>query len=255
MGVPMKKEGRPAVDNFEGWEDGIEGHERPQGAGIIQGVLLKFGNDAAWTTRDQEEISPDLELVVVDLARVTQRWQDGQAVETRILEPGEKFPDVDAMNEAIPRTEWIEGPTGEPRGPWQNQHLVYLLDLQTMDRFTFATGTTGGRIAVRELRDKLVWMRRLRGPNVYATVTLGDTFMPTKFGGRQRPHFTIVRWVRLGSEVPVEAAALPAPAETAALPLVESPPVAEDLNDDLPDDLAPPKPAKVVKVGKHTKVG
>ena len=38
-------------------------------------------------------------------------------------------------------------------------------------------------------------MRRLRGQHVYPVVTLSNTFMNTKHGGRQRPHFVIKRWV------------------------------------------------------------
>ncbi|HMF06895.1 MAG TPA: hypothetical protein VKE72_07775, partial [Methylocella sp.] len=195
----MKKD--PAsIDNFAGWEDGVEGDDQPQNAGIIQGSLVKFTNEAAWVTRDGDELSANLELVAVDVARVVQRWQDQQPIETIILEPHQKFPDIEEMNEKIPHKEWVKGPDGQLRGPWQAQHILYLLDPNTMDKLTFPTGTTGGRIAIRELRDKLVWMRRLRGPNVYPVITLADKYMNTRFGGRQRPHFVIRRWVRLGGD-------------------------------------------------------
>ena len=161
---------------------------------------MKFTNEAQWTTRDDDEIATDLELIAVDVQRVVQKWQDGLPAETRILEPGEKFPDLEALNAEVPQSEWVEGPDGKLRGPWQAQHILYLLDPGTMDKYTFPTGTVGGRIAVGELRDKLIWMRRTRGPNVYPVVTLSDTHMRTRFGGRQRPHFKIVRWVRLGGE-------------------------------------------------------
>src|SRR6516162_4538713 len=114
MSALVKKE-LPTVDNFAGWEDGVEGHERPEGAGVIQGTLVKFTNDSAWVTRDDDEIPSDLELVAVDVARVVQRWENGSPVETRVLEPGEKFPDIEAMNDAIPRDQWGEGPDGKPR--------------------------------------------------------------------------------------------------------------------------------------------
>src|SRR6516162_6894080 len=198
--VTLLKKDPTSIDNFAGWEDGVEGDDRPDGAGIIQGNLVKFSNEAMWVTRDGDELSADLELVAVDVGRVVQKWQDQQPVDTIILQPHQKFPDVEEMNEKVPKEEWVEGPDGKPRGPWQAQHILYLLDLKTMDKFTFPTGTTGGRIAVGELRDKLVSMRQLRGPGVYPLVSLGDTFMKTKWGGRQRPHFQIVRWVRLGGE-------------------------------------------------------
>ena len=136
------------------------------------------------------------------------------------------------------------------RGPWQGQHVLYLLDPKTMDKYSFPTGTTGGRIAVRDLRDKTMWMRRLRGPNVYAVITLADMFMNTKYGGRQRPSFKIVRWVRLGGEGG-EVEALPGPSTPQPtqqpaqqdLPPVAEPSLAEEMDDEIPDfgeSAAPP---------------
>jgi hypothetical protein len=261
MSALVKKE-MPAVDNFAGWEDGVEGHERPEGAGIIQGTLVKFTNDSTWVTRDDDELPSDLELVAVDVARVVQKWEDGSPVETIPLEPGQKFPDVDAMNAEIPQDQWGEGPDGKPRGPWQAQHILYLVDLKTMDKYTFATGTVGGRIAVGDLRDKLVWMRRVRGPAVYPIVTLADKFMNTKFGGRQRPHFQIVRWVKLGGEG-VEALPPPPATPTPAVTLapVQEPTLAEEMNDSIDDlpglgtaESTSPKPAKAsVKAAPNRK--
>jgi hypothetical protein len=240
------KQEATAVDSFAGWDDSTEGQERSEGAGLIQGVLLKFSNSATWITRDDDAIEPTLELVAVEVLRVVQKWCDGKPVETKILGPGEKFPDIEAMNEAIPRDEWVEGPTGDLRGPWQSQHILYLVDLQTMEKYTIALGTVGGRRAIGELRDKIVWMRRVRGPNVYPVVTLSDTFMPTRCGGRQRPDFKIVRWVRLGGEggegVNVEALPPPStPAPAVTLAPVQEPSIEEDFDDELPGDLAPPK--------------
>jgi hypothetical protein len=235
----IKKE-TAVVDGFGGYEDGVEGHDRPQGAGLIQG-LTKFTNEATWE-RDDEEIPSDLELIAADVVRVVQRWEDGRPAETRILEPGEKFPDIEALNEAVPRSEWAEGPDGKPRGPWQAQHILYLVDPETMDKYTYLTGTTGGGIAIRELVNKVTWIRRLKGDNVYAVVTLGDTFMKTRFGGRQRPHFKIVRWTRLGGEgdavealPPPPATPTPAQQTTADVPLVPEPSLAEEMNDSIDD--------------------
>jgi hypothetical protein len=248
MGAQLMKTELAVVDGFEGYEDGVEGVDRPEGAGLIRDTLLKFSNEAVWVTRDEEEIASDLELIAVNVIRVVQRWQDGKPVETIILEPHQKFPDITEMNEKVPREDWLEGPDGHPRGPWQAQHILYLLDPASMGKFTYPTGTVGGRIAISELVDKTVWMRRTRGSNVYAVVTLADKHMKTKFGGRQRPHFEIVRWVRLGGEGEGDVQALPAPTPAApqtSVTSVPEPSPAEDFNDDLPDDLAAPKkPAK-----------
>jgi hypothetical protein len=268
------KKDQTSVDNFAGWDDGIEGDDRPEGAGIIQGSLVKFTNEAMWVTRDGDELPADLELVAVDVGRVVQKWRDGQPVETIVLEPHQKFPDVEELNEKVPKKEWVEGPDGNMRGPWQAQHILYLLDPRTMDKFTFPTGTTGGRIAVRDLVDKTTWMRRLRGPNVYAVVLLSDAFMNTKWGGRQRPHFKIVRWVSLGSEggqvealpPPVDKPVQPTPEPELPLKEVKEPIIQEDMNDDLPDDLkadekepipktAPPHPTARRNLKKPAKTG
>jgi hypothetical protein len=147
MSTKLMKKEAAVIDGFEGWEDGVEGVERPE-AGIIQGTLVKFTNEATWETRDGDTIGNDLELIAVGLERVVQKWCDGKPIETSILDPGQKFPDIEEMNEKIRREDWIEGPTGELRGPWQAQHVLYLLDPATMDQFTIATGTVGGRIAV-----------------------------------------------------------------------------------------------------------
>jgi hypothetical protein len=174
----------------------------------VHGWPSRMTSRGSTTTK---EISKDLEFIVVDRARVLQKWgPDGMPIagETRFLEPKEKWPDVDAMNEEAPKSEWRDGPNGL-QGPWQCQHVIYLLDPQTLDKFTYPTNTVGGHICVGDLSDRIKNMRRLRGAHVYPVVTLSDTFMNTRHGGRERPHFVIKRWVMLG---PSETA-LPAPPE------------------------------------------
>jgi hypothetical protein len=230
----------PNTDGFQGYEDGVEGDDRQQSSSVIQGSVVKFTNEAAWVTRDGEELTPTLELVAVDVGRVVQKWQDQQPVETIILEPGQKFPNLEELNEKTPRNEWTEGPDGKPRGPWQSQHIAYLLNPLTMDRYSFPTGTVGGAIAIRDLVDKTNWMRKMRGAHVYPVVTLSDTFMKTRFGGRQRPNFLVKRWIELGNEGP----ALPAPTSPPIQPgvhpgvhKVEPPSLKEEMGDDLSDFL------------------
>jgi hypothetical protein len=90
----------------------------------------------------------------------------------------------------------------------QAQHIAYVLNPATLDRYCWPTGTTGGKIAIRELVDKTKWMRRFRGAGCYPVVTLSNVFMNTRFGGRQRTHLVIKRWTSLdagGNSVPVPA--------------------------------------------------
>jgi hypothetical protein len=250
MSNQLMKTTSAAVDGFGGYEDGIEGHERPANAGLMQGTVVKFTNEAAWVNREEDEIDDNLELIAADVQRVVQFWKDGHPTETRILEAGEKFPDLEALNAEVPQSEWVEGPDGKLRGPWQAQHILYLLDPLTMDKYTFPTGTVGGRIAITELRDKIVWMQKTRGPNIYAVVTLADKHMNTRFGGRQRPHFNIVKWTRLGGEGGEEIAALPSPSSA---PAVQEPSLAEEMNDSVDELFVEPekKPAKAKRSSKE----
>jgi hypothetical protein len=210
------------LDGFEGFEDAIEGGEKDRAPSLIQGTLVKFTNEGTWTTREGDELSSALELVAIDIRRVVQKWIDGQPVETMELESGQKWPDIDKLNAKAPRKEWSEGFDGEPRGPWQAQYLVYLLDPKTMARLTYATGTRGGGIAVRDLAERTKWMRLYCGDHVYPVIALADVFMRTKFGGRQRPHFDTKRWVALGSDSPPQLTG----------PKTVTPPTARDVTDD-----------------------
>jgi hypothetical protein len=223
-----------ALDGFTGFEDAHEGDDRPQGGGVIQGTLIKFSNEGAWITGDGDEMSPTLKLVAHDAARIVQKWIDQIPKETIFVAPGEKFPDVNAMNEKAPKSEWREDLNGRMVGPWQAQHLLYLVNPETLDKYTYPTSTVGGSIAIRELADKVRWMRRHRGPNVNAVVTLSDTHMNTRFGGRQRPHFKIMHWIGVDDGETALAPSKPA-APAIKSHEVKEPSLAEEMNDELPD--------------------
>jgi hypothetical protein len=104
----LKSQNLPSVAVGDGFESHHEGDERP---GVIQGTIVKFTNEATWVTRDADELPADRELIATDIIRVVQKWLDGMPVETRILAPGENFPDLEALNEAAPKSERAEGPT------------------------------------------------------------------------------------------------------------------------------------------------
>jgi hypothetical protein len=192
---------RRQLDAFETYEDAIEGGGDQQPTNqVIKGTRIKFTNEAVWVTHEGEEISADLELVAVGVCRTVQKWNDQVPVENIVLQPGQKFPDIEKLNAQTPHEDWIIGPDGKPRGPWQALHVIYLLNPATMDQFSFPTGTIGGRICIRELVERTQWMRCFRGANVFPVVTLSDTFMNTRFGGRQRPHFLIKSWITLSGQ-------------------------------------------------------
>jgi hypothetical protein len=182
----------------DGFEDAGEGFDSSPNR-LIQGDLIKFTNQATWVTRGGAEVSGIFELVAVNVIRVVQKWKDGQPIESRVLGLGEKL-NLKELNAAVPQSEWRVGPDGKLRGPWEAQFLVYLLNPETAERFTYATGTIGGEIAVRELIYRVSWKRKFCGEQVYAVVSLSTVPWKTRYGTRQRPHFVIERWEGLSSD-------------------------------------------------------
>jgi hypothetical protein len=103
-----------------------------EGDRMIRGSLLKFV-DGLWSTRDGEPI-PEL-LLVMNITRGLQRWQDGMPVETIMQKPGITLPDVDDLNAAVPQDQWEDGLNGEKRPPWQLNCVVYLVDPEGREQF------------------------------------------------------------------------------------------------------------------------
>ena len=248
-----KKPEPTAIDNFVGWTDGVQGDTQPEGGGVIQGRKLKFTNQGKWVS-DDVELPADFTPVVVDVGRFVQKWgRDGGApLETITIMPHEKFPDVERMNAECDRSEWVDGPgDGQPpRGPWQALHCAYLLDLPTMNRFSWPTSTIGGRICIRELIDKILWFRKCKDKDAYAMVKLTSVHMNTRFGGRMRPHCQIIRWVRLDGGNQGEALSSPAAQLDQPKPVqqnspqsesppwvneVQEPTLQEEMNDEIAD--------------------
>jgi hypothetical protein len=219
MSQEIEKRSVQELDGFDIPDGGIEGHDGEQS--IIQGTRIKFGNakqPTTWMKADGTPLPSEAKFVAVSLLRAVQKWPPGSdegPPETRILTQGEKFPDTDKLNAETPRAEWRLDPGGELKGPFENAYALYLLDPATMARLTYMANTHGGKRAVRILRDQITDMRRFRGKHVYAEVMLSDTFMPTQYGGRQRPHFEISRWVTFGGNGDVlpetDSPALPEP--------------------------------------------
>jgi hypothetical protein len=111
----------PMVDGFTDETEGTDtdGHGAP--GSVIQGLMIKYTNEAKWELRDGEEMPPELELIAVDVLRIYQKWIDQQPVETVVLGPGVRIPDIQALNEATPKSEWSTDLNNNPRGPWQFQ--------------------------------------------------------------------------------------------------------------------------------------
>jgi hypothetical protein len=201
--MDIAKKTTTTLDGFDGFVDRVEGDEQKQTSGrVIQGRKLGFTGDGKWVDSNDEEIPSTCEFTVVDIARVVQKWINNKPVETNFIPHGEPIPDIEKLNEACPKSEWSEDFNGNPRGPYQFQFIMYGVD-KDMGKVSYPTGTTGGAICIGELRDKVVNMRKFRGAHVYPVVRLSHAWMNTKFGGRNRPAFEVVRWIAFGDEGPV----------------------------------------------------
>jgi hypothetical protein len=142
------------LDGFDGFTDEAEGEDQDQfvGGRVIQGTRINFTNEATWVDAAKQKMPADLELIVVDVARIVQKWsKDNMPSEPPIIvEPNKKFPNIEAMNEKCPKSEWRER-YGKLEGPYQAQHVVYMLDLKTMNKYSWPTSATGGHICVSDL--------------------------------------------------------------------------------------------------------
>jgi hypothetical protein len=95
-------------------------------------------------------------------------------------------------------------------GPWAGEHVVLFVDPATMERYWWPSSVTtiGSAVCVRNLVSQVKLMRQFKGEHVYPVVALSHTFMNTAYGGRERPHLDVKRYVTFG---PGGAVALPTP--------------------------------------------
>ena len=120
------KEAR-SLDEFEDWTDEVESRDEQVSERAIIGQLVRFTNEGQWVLPEQVELTKP--LIVVNARRTVTKWgKDKRPVETIFLKAGEKIPDLEKRNEETPKSEWIEGFDGKPKGPWQAQHIVYMVD-------------------------------------------------------------------------------------------------------------------------------
>ena len=120
------------------------------------------------------------------------RWQDGKPAEHIVRRPGERLPERDSLG-FTDESQWETGPSGEPKDPWANTRLVYLVDENTAEAFTFSTSSWGGRDAVIALGDTIARMRAVH-PEATPIIELRAVEMPTRFGKKSKPSFKIVGW-------------------------------------------------------------
>jgi len=237
-------------DGFEGYCDVYAAPPEQASSSIVEGTRLKFSNEGKWVDSENADFDTDRELLAVRLLRTVRKWPgDDSPAETRILQSHEPWPDLEAMNDACPRSEWREDFNGNMVGPWQLQRVAYLLDPgPSLQRFTYITGTIGGQRTLAELARNVSWMRKYRGAGVLPVVRLGSVFMPTRYGGRQAPCITIVRWIGPGGgggevELPTPPTTLPPPQAAPSGTAEILPPLSSAAKENPAPKPAAPKPA------------
>ena len=175
-------------------------------------------------------------FMVIDTADGWQKLAEGCPPEYLMRQHGKTRPAQPHIDEK----DWPLDFNGKPSHPWKLTRYLYLMDAKTGEVSTFWTNTIGGKVAFDDLSHQVKVMRGVQ-PGAVPVVALESTLMPTQFGSKKpRPHFRIVGY-KLRSEIGTQNLLTDETAQP------EKPSLAEDLNDDLPFDLAPPKPVKASK--------
>jgi hypothetical protein len=206
-----------------------DGFDEPDDRGGY-GPIEKFV-DGDWTVGGVPS-DPKRRLVAVRAEVFIRRWKDKRVAEIFTTKP---LPDLDELNATVPQNEWELDLNGNPRPPYERAHRLDLLNLDTAEHTCFISATTGAAIAVSRLKDKVAWMRRMRGANVVPQIELSWTTFPTRFGTRKRPDFKILAWLDLTTGSPVlPQAAAPKQLPPVAPKQVTEPSTAQDLDDEIP---------------------
>jgi hypothetical protein len=193
-----------SIDDFDDSIAGGDGRQSGGGGGFLpNGVQVKFTLTERWQTKIGGVDITGKIVLHLDTIRTEVRWgTDRRPVgPPRVLGPGEQYRDVEAVNEQIPREEWLPAweKGGPLRGPVQNQNVAVFGDLATMERCVWPSPVTtiGSAIAVRELTEPVKRMRSFRGERVFAKVALWKCRFPTHYREDQkRPHLEILGWLK-----------------------------------------------------------
>ena len=172
----------------------------PNGGGglrqrLLRGTLLKWNEVDGY--RDRDGVQPvEGPYLLWGMEQGYQRWKDRTVVEEIIDKP---LPDLEQLNEAIPKSEWEPGLDGHPRPPYSHQYCVYLLDPNDGQFFTLMNSTVGMKMLWESLAERWEVMRHLRGADVIAVVNLATRpFRTAKWGIKYRPDLKILEWRKPG---------------------------------------------------------
>jgi hypothetical protein len=193
--------------------DGFDECCEPLGGGDF--IKFDANTETKWFYRDGSPL-PRRQYVPVDCRVELVRWCDKQIMDRIVQRPDEPFPDVDELNEAIPKSEWEEDFNGNPRGPWQLQRSIFFVDPNDGSRLISSNSTFGQKLAYEEIKSKIQFMRQARGCRVFPLIEFSSKQMKTRFGVKARPYFDVKDWQTFGSSSPA-AITGPRPATSAEI--------------------------------------
>jgi hypothetical protein len=223
--------------NGFGHDDGFDDDSGDDFLPLIFCDVTQAGNE--WQDRHGEPLGGTRWLVTAVDSEVVYWGKDGRPDQTKSIRRQQGVPlldrdEVDELNEKTDRSEWRESQFG-PKGPWQLQWYVFLLDPTTAARKKFVTSTWGGQYCWNEIKSAITGMRKLRGqPRICPVVELQLTAYGKK-GPKTRPYLKPVAWMEFGNGgATMPALAAPVPLAIAEPAEPAKPPIGDDLNDEIP---------------------
>jgi hypothetical protein len=216
-------------------DDGFSVPERA-GSNFIIGGMIKYA-DRVYTLNKTEPLPLGTVLVALSIVTAWVKWWDHLPVEHRVTQPGQHHPVREDLDD-LDSKKWQRGLDGQPADCWKDSRYLRLIDPQTGRDFTFATDTTGGLIAIGELKSAIRNVRMARHGAVAVVKLQTGTFKSRRFGLVPRPVFEIVEYRGGLKEVPAQIADQSEPPEELLSqkkePLVEVKAPSLELNDPIP---------------------
>jgi hypothetical protein len=179
----------------DGWGDAAD-----EGVGrMIKGERLKCVEGQWLIGKEGTLLDEETRLVALMTSAAWIRWENRKPVETRLRRPGSPLPERDELG-YDDEDDWEFGLSGEKVDPWQNTRLVYFVDPDTAEDFTYSTSSWGGRDAVVALGDQITRMRKVHADAV-PIVEFKAVPKKTPYGRKMRPVFRVVGWKTSNPEI------------------------------------------------------
>jgi hypothetical protein len=220
-----------------------EDNPRPQRS-LSGDIMLKF-DDPEWTGNGLTMNSR--ELVLIEIHHEILKWPTDAEVLAGAKGPaevipvvrGQPEPDLDALNNAIPESQWRMR-FGKKEKPYRLQRVLEFLDHRSMERLSWPSyvEVIGSSIAADEVKRRISVVRRLRGEDLVPVVRLEHVHMPNSYKpDRQRPHLAVMGWCRLGSGgIEMVDVTKPTTIEAKPTPRIKQAnvPLGEEMDDSIP---------------------